>query len=433
MSNNNPYDDVPVVEALDQLYDRFNDRTVRQALFTVQKGAAETTALTTCTSANILKPLDDYNFNGLSITYADGVFSITGTKTSGMRAVLGEITPTVTGSYTISYVDRNGNKKPSIYITLGEEIIATYKQSDATVVATLEAGKTYTVEFYVTKGVATDYAISLQCELGGKTAFKKYGTIIKKDHDLSSYNMSILGVSIDTYEGWVVPGNNVYYKESNLPSVDMTWWKKLMDETGIKLLVNNSWNGACASTVKGVPQSAVHRCTNLDNGSLLPDIILIGMYGANDWAYSAVGEYTFSTSLPSADVDLTDSTQYETYKSVVDTYKGAMATVFKRIHEKYPHARVYALDMYNYYRGENLDPAGKSDTQNIPTFNKALYDVAEWFGVTVIKCSECGINAINSVDYCVDASTGVALHPNDNGHTLIYRKVLAALLQDFNS
>lgn len=35
--NKNPYDDVTLNEALNQLYERFNDRTIRQAIFVMQK------------------------------------------------------------------------------------------------------------------------------------------------------------------------------------------------------------------------------------------------------------------------------------------------------------------------------------------------------------------------------------------------------------
>lgn len=34
--NGNPYDDVSLEEALDQLYNRFNDRTIRQAIFVMK-------------------------------------------------------------------------------------------------------------------------------------------------------------------------------------------------------------------------------------------------------------------------------------------------------------------------------------------------------------------------------------------------------------
>ena len=212
----------------------------------------------------------------------------------------------------------------------------------------------------------------------------------------------------------------------------MTWWKKLIDKTGISLLKNNSWNGSCASTVNGVATSGVERCMDLSDTAESPDIIIVGAFGANDWANSDKGSYDFATALPDIDVDLTDETSYSLYEDVVETYAGAMATMFKRIHEKYPFARVYAFDMYNYYRGHYLDPAGWSNDHNVPDYNKILYDVSEYFGVKVIKLSECGINAINSETYCVDAATGTALHPNASGHTLIYKKVISAILPDFN-
>ena len=383
-------------------------------------------------SRNMIVPNAIGSWYGLTIEYSDGVYSITGTKANiYTRISLGTITAKTTGDHVLSFVDRNGNGKPALYVCEGSTVVGTWGAAYSTLVVSLTAGTTYTLEAYIAPATTVNHLISVQCEEGNEpTYFNKYG-YIPKDCDLSALRLSICGVSIDTYAGWIPGGNSTYYSQYNLASVNMTWWKKLMDRTGLQLLVNNSWNGACASTVNGLASSGVKRCIELDDGVNNPDIVIIGMFGANDWANTTVGEYKFSTALPSKDTDLSDPDTYNTYKDTIEKYSGAMATIFKRIHEKYPNARVYALDMYNYYRGDDLDPAGWSDTHNVPLFNKALYDVAEWFGVTVIKGSECGINGINSRDYCVDGGTGTALHPNDKGHTLIYKKVLSALSYDF--
>jgi len=383
-------------------------------------------------SKNILNPINVGTWKGLTITYSNGTFAIIGTKENvWTRIAIGTVTPKESGNYIFSYLSKNGNGKPTFYVFNDGTQVATYSQASNTCTVSLSAGITYTFEAYIAPNETVDYLISVQCESGTvATGFEKYG-LVPKGYDLSALSFSICGVSIDTYVGWIPEGNSAYYGSYNLPSVEMTWWKKLMNKTGIKLVKNNSWSGACASTINGLPSSGVQRCMNLHDGSSVPDIIIIGMFGANDWANSAVGSYLFSTQLPSTDVDLSDSGVYATYKDTIETYSGAMATIFKRIHQAYPKARIYALDMYNYYRGADMDPAGWNAEHNVPAFNKALYDVAEWFGVTVIKESECGINAINSRDFCVDGATGTALHPNDAGHTLIYKKVLSALAYDF--
>ena len=394
--------------------------------------AIETIDEITEPTENILAPVSNKEDSGLTITYTDGVYSITGTKAGTSRVAVGQIVPPESGNYTLSFVDKNGNGKPSAYVCEGSTVIGTWYRVNSTATVALTAETTYTFEVYIGNGDTVDYEMSLMCNAGSAAAsFVKYGRKLKYNHDLSAHKLSICGVSIDTYYGWIPEGNTTYYTSSNLPSVDMTWWKRLMDETGISLVINNSWSGACASTVNGLASSGVHRCLSLHNGSIVPDIIIIGMFGANDWANTTVGEYTFTTALPGSSIDLSDEDVYNAYKNTIEKYSGAMATMFKRIHESYPNARVYALDMYNYYRGENLDPAGRGATQNVPLFNKTLYDVAEWFGVTVIKGSECGINAINSRDYCVDGATGTALHPNAKGHELIYKKVLAQLISDW--
>ena len=391
---------------------------------------------------NKLKPLLGTQGN-LTKTYSEdtGYIGVTGTKTSSdpLRVIMGTISCEETATYAFS-CDINTGYKPSMFICKGTEIIETWGKATSIVYPTLTANEEYTLEAFFENG-AVNLSIRLQCEKGtAVTSFRKYGYAIKPEAlpeyeqtntvDLSSKKFSICGVSIDTYQGWIPSGNVSYYTPSNLASVDMTWWKKLMNSTGIQLVVNNSWSGACASTIKGLESSGVQRCISLDNGLSDPDIIIVGMFGANDWAWSSIGSYSFDTSLPGANVDLTNESNYNTYKDIIESYAGAMATIFYRLHQKYPNARIYALDMYNYFRNAGVDPTGRDNAENVPIFNKMLYNICEWFGVTVIKTSECGINAVNSREYCVESS-GVALHPNDSGHTLIYESVLARLKYDY--
>lgn len=253
-------------------------------------------------------------------------------------------------------------------------------------------------------------------------AFNKYNI------DLSGKYISILGVSIDTYSGWIPNGNITYYSSANLSNVSDTWWSKVIEYTNANLLVNNSWSGATASTALGLESSGVERCLNLDDGVNVPDIILVGAFGFNDWVHSSLGEYSWSANLPGVDINLSDDANYEEYKSVIETYAGAMSTIFYRIQEKYPKAKILAMDMYNYSRAGQHNPTGNSESQNLLSYNKVLYEVCDAFGVKIIPISKCGINAINSANYTVEgSSSSTHLHPNANGHDLICETVLNAL------
>lgn len=48
-------------------------------------------------------------------------------------------------------------------------------------------------------------------------------------------------------------------------------------------------------------------------------------------------------------------------------------------------------------------------------------------GCDIINLHECGMNFANMPRYCVDAG----LHPNDAGHTLIARKIVAELFAKY--
>ena len=109
--------------------------------------------------------------------------------------------------------------------------------------------------------------------------------------------LSILGDSISTYTGisnntsynTTIGKNAVYYNNSThklLNSVDETWWMQTMDALGMKLCVNNSWSGSCASDRENPGAGSVayvSRCMQLhnDNTNTNPDIIAIYL-GTND-------------------------------------------------------------------------------------------------------------------------------------------------------
>lgn len=62
-------------------------------------------------------------------------------------------------------------------------------------------------------------------------------------------NIMIFGDSYSTYEGYIPPGYAVYYsghRESlpDISDVKLTWWSRLVSETGAVLVQNNSWSGS---------------------------------------------------------------------------------------------------------------------------------------------------------------------------------------------
>lgn len=104
---------------------------------------------------------------------------------------------------------------------------------------------------------------------------------------LKGKTLSILGDSLSTYQGISDDATanasilyNPYYYREPFP-LEKTYWKRLMDDFGLVLCVNNSWSGGNLSG-KDNPNSGVNRAHNLarDDGTT-PDIIIVFM-GIND-------------------------------------------------------------------------------------------------------------------------------------------------------
>ncbi|SEF58217.1 GDSL-like Lipase/Acylhydrolase [Eubacterium ruminantium] len=110
---------------------------------------------------------------------------------------------------------------------------------------------------------------------------------------MTGKKISILGDSISTLDGYILPGYSSFYSKGQYGIYDMndTWWGIVINTFGASFLVNNSWSG---SRVTCIPGSAVlfpsasskERTGGLHFGGMMPDVILIYM-GTNDWGYGA--------------------------------------------------------------------------------------------------------------------------------------------------
>lgn len=124
---------------------------------------------------------------------------------------------------------------------------------------------------------------------------------MNKDNWLSGKTVTILGDSYSTFAGCVPEGNELYYPNDGIPDVKTvrdTWWRLLLDRTGMRLIMNDSYSGAtvCTSVRPEHPISAafVHRMkTALPRNGIRgekPDVILL-FGGTNDsWMEIPLGE-----------------------------------------------------------------------------------------------------------------------------------------------
>lgn len=215
-------------------------------------------------------------------------------------------------------------------------------------------------------------------------------------------SLSILGDSISTFSGYI-GGNLSYYPKSYLDNVDRTWWKQLLDATGMVLNKNNSWSGALMS---GDDYTAGRfRCEELDNGTE-PNHIIVYM-GAND----------FKEPMGLGSCGL-DSQTFNT-NNFSDAYYSALS----KIKTKYPNAKLYlcTIMQFNYAEdGVSGFPIVNSNGVNLIEFNEAIKKLAEIFGCEVIDFASCGNTYFNRANAFGDGR----LHPNTTGAYNLFLTVI---------
>lgn len=146
--------------------------------------------------------------------------------------------------------------------------------------------------------------------------------------------VSILGDSYSTFENYLsCDSNAVWYwngkhENTDVTTVEQTWWHQLITQKGWRIEKNNSFSGAtiCFTGYNGEDysnRSFVNRLKYLGS----PDIILV--FGAtNDcWAHSPIGEYKYA--------DWTDKELY--------TFRPAMACMLDGLRKHYPNVQLYFI------------------------------------------------------------------------------------------
>ncbi len=123
-------------------------------------------------------------------------------------------------------------------------------------------------------------------------------------------NVLILGDSYSTFEGWIPEGYHTYYsnagrEETDVNSVEQTWWKLLLGQTNSKLVLNCSYSGStiCHTGYNGDDQSDgrsfICRVDELIadgffNKNKIDTVFIFG--GTNDtWAGAPVGELKYNS------------------------------------------------------------------------------------------------------------------------------------------
>lgn len=202
---------------------------------------------------------------------------------------------------------------------------------------------------------------------------------------------SILGDSISTLAGYNPPECGVFYDWQNKRLANIlvpgdTWWGRVIEELGGKLLVNHSWAG---STVCKLPDYEVesYGCSDARTGALSlegqkPDVVMVAM-GLNDrgWGMPLSWEGEKLTSFPVA------------YGTMLEKIKG-----------NYPEAEIWCLTF----------PRVSGATERTSGYNQAICGCAEKAG-----CRCVDISATNVLCDTLDG-----LHPTCRGMQTIAELVL---------
>ena len=267
-------------------------------------------------------------------------------------------------------------------------------------------------------------------------------SINEPESPLKGKYLSILGDSITTWDGWsnVAPSSTssaVYYPlqtvKNSMTTVDQTYWKKLVDRTGMNLLVNNAWSGSTVSKFWSgyIVDTENDRCNQLHKNGINPDYILINM-GTNDFDHmgktinrvSPTGSGTTAYYGPQGmgKWDGRAGQKVPDLTSSPNTFREAYAVMLGRLKKNYPLAKIFCCTVpcgeVSTNQSPGFDEVNKVGV-SLAEFNDAIREIAAAFGCKVVELALCGMNYYTLSNFYSDGS----LHPNEAGMELYYQTI----------
>lgn len=237
--------------------------------------------------------------------------------------------------------------------------------------------------------------------------------------------LSILGASTSTFEGYIPEGYAKYYPYTGsaydgsgfdcVTKVHDTYWMKVCDALGMNLLVNNSSSGSFLTTGHGSDSMAGcgDRCISLHTEEHDPDVIIIQM-GMNDFNYET-------------DLGTYDGTSVD-FPTDTSKFREAYSIMLNKILTRYPRAIVICGTIPNHEDNfsQTTFPERNDDGVLLKSFNEAIKDIADLFGVKVVDWYASGISYQNLNIYTQDwnPSSRYGMHANRWGHSLMANAVI---------
>lgn len=236
---------------------------------------------------------------------------------------------------------------------------------------------------------------------------------------LKGKKISILGDSISTFNGYIVPGYSYYYPHDDVDAVEKTWWMQVINRGGLSLVADAAWSGSWVCYDSSVTESTIakvgyknERVAGLASGSTTPDIIVVLM-GTNDFSVGkALGTLDENTELPDVAGDITQ-------------FRPAYAAMINNVRTTYPHAHVYCCTLIQRYKNtDTAYPIKNGNGDALALYNKTIVDVAAWMGCEIIR-----LDTVISLGEVAELTVDGFLHPNAAGMKRIADKVLQVLAQ----
>lgn len=231
--------------------------------------------------------------------------------------------------------------------------------------------------------------------------------------------LSIIGDSISTFRGYIPDGYAYQYPTGDVTTVGKTWWKKLIDRTGMVLVANASWSGSTVTDDDSDPTNTAKvgysdaRIADLSSGGVDPDIVIV-LFGTNDFSKGrGLGTLTERSEIPNGTTS-------------INTFREAYACMLNKIRTSYPDAHVYCCTLIQRYYSEDTSyPILNGNGIALSEYNKAITDIATWIGCNIIR-----LDTLFTPASLPNYTTDGKLHPNTEGMTQIATRVAQVLTQN---
>lgn len=237
----------------------------------------------------------------------------------------------------------------------------------------------------------------------------------QKNNKYYGKTFSILGDSISTLAGYIPKGYKAFFEGdvcgiSDVNAPEDTWWGKVINFFGGKLLINNSYSGSKVTSQDGSFPAGYSekRINDLSKNGSSPDIIMIYM-GFNDWADGV--------NLEQIDDGCAQVLMNSSY------FSDAYYELIYEIKDKYPNAEIICCTLNTtFMSGESAFsfPYERSGV-HIEEYNRIIRSNSEAW-----ECKLADLYSYHKPNDTIDGS-----HPNSEGMNTLAALVCHSVSDDF--